>query len=133
MLAALRAGAIYFAMIFAIGFVLGTIRVLAVVPQFGETAAVLIELPVMLALSWAACAWLVRRFAVPRRTGDRLIMGGLAFLLLMSGEVGVSVFAFGRTVAEHLQTFRTADAQLGLAGQLLFAGFPLIQMVRRRR
>lgn len=130
---ALRAGVVYFVVVFATGFLLGTIRVLAIIPQVGETAAVLLELPVMLAFSWATCVWLVRRFAVPPRTSDRVVMGGLAFLFLMIAEVGVSVFAFGRTFAEHLQTFRTTDAQLGLAGQVLFAGFPLIQMVRRRQ
>lgn len=132
MAAALRAGMIYFAIVFAVGFVLGAIRVLAVIPQFGETAAVLIELPVMLALSWVACAWLVRRFAVPRRVPERLAMGGLAFVLLMAAEVGVSVFGFGRTLAEHVQAFQTASAQLGLAAQLVFAALPVVQMTPRR-
>lgn len=130
--AALRAGAIYFAIAFAAGFALGAIRVLVVVPQVGETAAVLIELPVILVLSWFACAWLVGRFAVPARSVDRLVMGVVAFLLLMAGEVGVSVFAFGRTLAEHAQTYQAAGAQLGLAGQIVFAALPLVQMAGRR-
>lgn len=127
MAASLRAGAAYFALVFAIGFALGTIRVLVVIPRFGDTNAVLIELPVMLVLSWMACAWLVHRFAVPPRTAERLAMGALAFALLMVGELAVSVFGFGQTVTEHLATYRTLGAQLGLAAQVGFALFPLIQ------
>lgn len=127
MAASLRAGVAYFALVFAIGFVLGAIRVAVVIPRFGDTNAVLIELPIMLALSWMACAWLVRRFAVPPRTAERLTMGALAFALLMLGELSVSVFGFGRTVAEHFATYQSAGAQLGLAGQLAFALFPWLQ------
>lgn len=127
MAAALCAGACYFAIVFAIGFVLGAIRVLLVIPRFGDTNAVLLELPVMLALSWIACAWLARHFAVPPGVGERLLMGGFAFALLMSGELGVSVLGFGRTVAQHFAGYRTAGVQLGLAAQVGFALFPLAQ------
>jgi hypothetical protein len=132
MAASLRAGVAYFGLVFAIGFVLGTIRVLVVIPRFGDTNAVLIELPIMLALSWMACAWAVRRFAVPPRTVERLVMGAAAFALLMLGEVAVSVFGFGRTVAEHLATYQTPGAQLGLAAQLAFALFPWVQRLLAR-
>ena len=101
MSAALRAGVAYFTIVFAAGFVLGTIRVLVVMPRLGEMNAVAIEIPIMLALSWAACAWLVRRFAVPRALVNRIAMGGLAFELLMLGEFGVSVPAFGRTSVDR--------------------------------
>lgn len=127
MAAALRAGLFYFMLVFAIGFALGAIRVMLVIPRLGETNAVLIELPVMLALSWVACAWLVRRFALPPRAAARLAMGVFAFALLMFAELAVSVFGFGRTVAEHLASYRATGAQLGLAAQLLFALLPLIQ------
>lgn len=132
MVAALKAGCAYFLVVFAIGFVLGTIRVLLVIPQLGDTSAVLLELPVMLALSWIACGWLVRRFAVPPEAGARLAMGALAFALLMVGELLVSEFGFGRTPVEHLESYRTAGAQLGLVGQLVFALFPYLQSRRGR-
>lgn len=127
MAASLRAGLFYFMLVFAIGFAFGVIRVMVVIPRFGDTNAVLIELPVMLALSWMACAWLVRRFAVPPRTAERLAMGAFAFALLMLGELAVSVYGFGRTAAEHLAAYQTTLAQLGLATQLVFALFPWVQ------
>jgi hypothetical protein len=45
----LKAGAVYFAVMFAVGFVQGTIRTLWVVPRFGARTAELMEMPVMLA------------------------------------------------------------------------------------
>lgn len=133
MATSLRAGLFYFLLVFAIGFALGTIRVTLVIPRLGDTNAVLIELPVMLALSWIACAWLVRRCAVPPRVAERLAMGGFAFALLMVGDLAVSVLGLGRTVAQHLAAYQTTGARLGLAAQLVFALFPLIQRVVARR
>lgn len=130
---AFRAGVIYVAIVFAIGFVLGTIRVLFLVPRLGETRAVWIELPLMLALSWTACSVLVRRFAVPPTGAARLTMGAVAFALLMLGELGVSMFAFGRTVAEHIAVYATPQAQLGLVAQIAFALFPLVQAALSRK
>lgn len=132
MTAALGAGAAYFALVFAAGFALGTIRVLAVGPGPGNVAAVLVELPVMLAIAWLACGRIARRFAVPERPAPRAAMGGLAFALLMLAELGVSILAFGRTPAEHLATYRNAASQLGLAAQLAFALFPLVQAATAR-
>ena len=131
MTSAIKAGIAYFALVFAIGFALGAIRVLFVAPQLGAAGAVAIELPVMLALSFVACRRLVRRFAVPPAVNARLLMGAIAFALLMAGELGVSVFAFGRSAAQHFATCGALEAQLGLAAQLLFAAFPVLQALSR--
>jgi hypothetical protein len=131
--AALKAGAAYFALVFAAGFALGTVRVLALVPRLGEFNAVLIEVPVMIAISWFACAFLIRRMAVPATVPARLLMGALAFALLMAAETAVSVLAFGRTVSEHFATYQTARAQVGLAAQAVFALLPLVQGWTSRR
>ncbi len=45
MAASIKAGAAYFAIVFAAAFVLGTIRVSLVAPSVGPTIAVLIETP----------------------------------------------------------------------------------------
>ena len=57
----LRAAAAYWAAVFALGFALGTIRVLWVIPLVGLMPATLIELPLILTGSWLAAGWLVRR------------------------------------------------------------------------
>jgi hypothetical protein len=127
MRSALVAGTLYFAVVFTLGFVLGTARVVLVVPRLGEVGAVALELPIMVAASWFICGWLVARRAVAPETKARLLMGGVAFALLMAAELGVSVFAFGRELAEHIAAYRAPSAQLGLAAQILFAAFPLIR------
>jgi hypothetical protein len=63
---ATKAGAFYALIVFLIGFIFGTLRVLLLAPRFGETAAVILETPVMLAASWFVCRWCVGRVDVPR-------------------------------------------------------------------
>lgn len=124
------AGLRYFAAVFALGFVLGTVRTLFVAdaPGAGRLTGVLIELPVMLAASWFVCGWIVRRHALAPRAVPRLQMGALAFALLMAAEMAVGVALFGRTPIEHLALYRDASYALGLAAQVAFALMPLVQM-----
>lgn len=118
------AGLAYFALVFAVGFGLGTARVLLLAPRLGETGAVVLELPVMLAVSWFAAGWIARRFAVPPDPAARLAMGGVAFLCLMAAEAGVATFGFGRSVAEHLAGYAEPARAAGLAAQVAFALMP---------
>ncbi len=121
------AGSLYFGAVFAAGFVLGAVRVLVLLPRLGETAAVALELPVMLLLSWFVCRRVVDRFGIPPAFSHRLVMGGTAFGLLMLAEMGLSVLAFGRSMPEHLMHYATLAGLLGLAGQIAFAAFPALQ------
>lgn len=127
-----RAGMAYFGIVFAVGFLLGTLRVLVLVPRLGETVAVITELPLMLIVSWLACRWLVARLDVAPVLAARAVMGAVAFALLMLGELAVAVLGFGRSLAEHLAHYREASASLGLAGQVGFALFPSLQLLLRR-
>jgi hypothetical protein len=124
---ALAAGAAYFALIFTLGFVLGTVRVLVLAPRLGELTVVLLELPVMLAASWIACDRLIARFGVPTGTGHRFAMGAAAFGLLIAAEWLLGHLAFGRSLTEQLARYRSWPAAAGLAGQLAFATFPMLR------
>lgn len=121
------AGLAYFGVVFAAGFALGTLRVLVLAPKLGGSAAVLVELPIILAVSWVACRWLITHFDVPKKLTARLIMGGLAFTVLLIAEMSISVLGFGRTLSTHLEQYRQLSTLIGLAGQILFALFPIIQ------
>jgi len=55
----IEAGALYAIIVFVIGFILGTMRLLLLVPRLGATTAVIFESPVMLAASWFVCRWCV--------------------------------------------------------------------------
>ena len=57
----LKAGSLYFALVFAAGFVLGTIRTLWVVPRVGTRKAELMETPIMLAVTIVVARWIVMR------------------------------------------------------------------------
>jgi hypothetical protein len=127
MWSAVKAGAAYFALVFFAGFVLGTIRVLVLAPQVGGLAAVTIEAPVFLTASWIACGCVLARFAVPAQAGPRVVMGGVAFFLLMAAELALAA-ALGRPAREYLASFATAEGALGLAGQVLFALFPVLRV-----
>ncbi|HUG62023.1 MAG TPA: hypothetical protein VMP03_09260, partial [Methylomirabilota bacterium] len=56
-----------------------------------------------------------------------------AFVLLMMAEAALSMALGGRTLSEHIALYAETPHALGLAGQALFAGFPVIQTLLRRR
>jgi hypothetical protein len=59
----LKAGVLYFALVFGAGFVLGTIRTLWIVPRLGTRMSELMETPIMLVITILAARWTVRRLA----------------------------------------------------------------------
>lgn len=121
----------YFIIVFAVGFVLGTIRTLWLAPILGATWAVVCELPVMLAVSIIAARHVVRRF--PIRTGrEALLVGVLAFALLMAAEAVLGVFAFGERLSEWATGLLRVPGILGLIGQIVSALIPALLVVRSR-
>lgn len=116
---------VYGATVFAAAFALGALRVMLVVPRLGELAAVTLEVPVVLGLSWLVAGRVLRRWPLPR-PGQRLAMGGLAFALLMLGETILGVTLFGRTPAGILAAMATLPGLVGLAGQIGFGLIPAL-------
>ena len=123
---ALAAGSLYFLLIFLAGMVFGTVRVLVVEPRLGAVGSVLLELPVMLTVSWLVCGWLIRYLAVPAAVASRLLMGATAFLLLMASELGLDLLAMGGTVTDHFASYRGGAPLIGPLGQIAFAAFPIL-------
>jgi hypothetical protein len=124
------AGVAYFALVFTLGFVLGTVRTLFVqdAPSAGRLLGVLIELPIMCGASWFLCRYVIRRFEVAPTVAARAVMGGLAFGLLMLAELLVGALLFGRSPVEHFALYKDQSYALGLAVQIAFALMPLVQM-----
>jgi len=124
----------YFAGVFALGFVLGVVRTLLLVPWLGELAAVALELPVVLAASWWWCGWLLRRDAGSGLRGSAaraLTMGALALGLLLLAELALSIGLAGRSAAEHFALYAQPAHQLGLAAQGLFGLTPWLWLRRQ--
>lgn len=130
----LRAGAVYFALVFALGFLLGTVRTLFVqdAPGAGRLLGVMIELPIMLIASWFLCRHVVARFRVAPAVRPRAVMGAFAFALLLLAELLLGALLLGRTPAEQIALYREASYALGLAAQIGFAVMPILQLRPKR-
>ena len=87
----LTSSAVYFAIVFGAGFVLGTVRVMWLVPTVGVRVAELTELPLMLAVVFFAARSVNRRFLAERDQPSRLIVGVTALVLLLMAELILGV------------------------------------------
>jgi hypothetical protein len=79
----------------------------------------------MLAASSVVCRWCVDRFDVRRTVPVRTLMGLVAFLVLVSAEVGLGA-ALGRSLVDQLASYGSHSGAIGLAAQVIFAMFPVI-------
>ena len=127
----LKAAACYFALVFGMGFVLGTIRVLWIVPRFGTRAAELIEAPVMLAATILAARWTVRRFALQSMPLTRLGQGLLALGLLLVAEFTVVLWLRGMTISEYVSGRDPVAGTVYVLMLVIFAVMPWL--ITRRR
>lgn len=113
--------------VFALAFCLGAMRVTWIAPKLGAVRAVLVEVPLVLAISWITAGAALRRWPL-RTRGDRAVMGAMAFVVLMALELALGGFGFGRSLTEMLREMGTPAGLIGLAGQI---GFGLIPLVRQ--
>jgi hypothetical protein len=86
---ALKAGAVYFLLLFAVGWVLGPIRELWAVPRFGRLTALLFEAVIMLIAMIISARWVMRRFEVHQTLGSTILMGVVALGILVPAEIAV--------------------------------------------
>jgi hypothetical protein len=124
---ALRAGLLYTIALFAIGFALALIRIPLLVPRIGETAAILLELPIMLLAAWRISRTIVRRQALPHN--GRVLMGAVYLPTLLLFELLLGL-ALGGTAATILKGWFHLPGLLGLAAQALAAFFPRFHLAR---
>jgi hypothetical protein len=106
----LKAGVLYFSIVFGAGFVLGPIRILWVVPRFGTRMAELMETPIMFVVIIIAARWIVRRLALPPTASSRLGMGSIALGLMLVAEFTLVLWFRGLSISEYLASRVPADA-----------------------
>ena len=128
-----KAGFVYFAMVFGVGFVLGAIRVPLLVPRLGERVAELLEMPLMLVVVVLAARFIVRRFALPPTLQARLISGAVALALLLGAEFLLAVTLQGRSVGQYLASRDPVSGSVYLVLLVLFAVMPLLLARQRSR
>ena len=122
----LKAGVLYFALVFGAGFVLGPIRILWLVPRFGTRTAELMETPLMLAVVIVAARWVVRRVAAPSTSSKRLGVGILALGLLLVAEFTLVLWLRGMTFREYLASRDPISGAVYIVMLGLFAIMPLL-------
>lgn len=121
-----KAGALYFALVFGAGFVLGTIRTVWVVPRVGERKAELMEMPIMLVVTIVAARWIVLRLPVPAVSSARLGMGCIALILLLFAEFGFMLWLRRLTVREYLANRDPVSGTVYYLMLVVFAAMPLV-------
>ncbi|MGK2941523.1 MAG: hypothetical protein ACSLFJ_07605 [Immundisolibacter sp.] len=123
MIQILKAAALYFGIVFAVGFALGTIRVLWVAPHFGVRAAELIEAPFMLIATFLAARWTTRRLVPPNTVWTRLQVGVIALAILLAVEFTLVLWVRGLSFPEYLES---RDPVSGAVYLLLLAVFAVM-------
>ncbi|MGE0735790.1 MAG: hypothetical protein AB7G15_14965 [Alphaproteobacteria bacterium] len=121
----LRAGALYFLAMFAVGFALGPVRVFLLEPRLGELGAVLCEAPALLAASWIMAGQIARRLRLPGTCRARATMGLSALLLLQAAELLFAYLLRGASAGTTLDRYTTPAGWVGGALALAFAAAPL--------
>jgi hypothetical protein len=121
----LKAGVLYFVVVFGAGFVLGTIRTLWVVPHVGTRIAELMEAPLMLVVTVLAARWIVRQFAIPPVVSDRLRVGAIGLALLLAAEFGLVLWLRGLSVREYLATRDPVSGTVYYLMLVVFAVMPI--------
>jgi hypothetical protein len=123
-MAAVFAGIFYFAIVFTFAFAMGVIRTFIVAPRLGTTAAVCLEVPILLLASWGVASRLLRQR--PFSFSQRVAMGAMAFALTMVSEAVLAALLRGQSVTQWALEVATPLGLVGLAGQLGFAAMPIL-------
>jgi hypothetical protein len=121
----LKAAIYYFVTVFAVGVVLGPLRELVVKPRVGGLAAVLVEVPVMIA-AMVFFAPRAARWAGLRGGWDvHVAMGMSALVLVLAAEALAAQTLRGWSLSQLVAHFTTPEGIVGLALYVVFAVVPL--------
>jgi hypothetical protein len=141
-----KAGAIYFAFVFGAGFMLGTIRVLWLVPAVGTRTAELLEMPVMFTVIILSARWVVRHFGEamglgticaqrPSGRSDKwfltpwLGIGGIALALILTLDFTAVLWFRGLSFSQYIEAF---DPVAGTAYFVMLGVFAVMPFVVAR-
>ena len=132
-MSSIRAGILYFICVFGVGFVLGTIRVLLIVPLIGEVKAELAETPLMLLATVLVARWVVTKLPEPHTALKGLGVGFVALGFLLVAELGVVFLVRGQTISEHISSRDPVSGSVYLVSLMLFAAMPTVFISFRSR
>ena len=123
-----KAGAVYFLLLYVIGFLLGATRELLLAPRLGVAVASAIEALPMLAAIIHFAPLIARRFGIPPKSGGRMLMGVCGRALLIGAEIAMTRAMRGLSPEEWLAHFASFE---GAIYALLLACFAAMPWLRR--
>ena len=115
----------YFATIFALGFLLGTVRTLWGAGALGETTFILFEVPILLIASWWSARSLCVRHSI-NSFASAAVMGACAFSFLVLAELLLAASLSGQSASEWFARLWKVPQLFGRVGQITFGAMPLL-------
>ncbi len=132
MLKTIRPALLYFALVLGTGFLLGTVRVLFLVPRIGERWAELAEMPIMAVVIFLAAGYVLRCYPEVRSHGRSLAVGFLALVLSLGAELGLAVALQDRTLADFIASRDKVSGSVYLALLVVFALMLRLRLLGRK-
>jgi hypothetical protein len=117
---------IYFFWVFLVGFILGTIRVLFLVPSIGERFAELIEMPFMIMAIYYSARYIVNRYSVIKGLFDYIYIGIFALLMLLILELTLVLGLRGISLEQYLSSRDPISGGVYLLSLFIYMLMPLI-------
>lgn len=119
--------AAYFGIVFGAGFLLGSVRVIFLVPRFGERVAELAEMPFMFGVIYFAAGYVVSRFRTCVGPRGWAGVGVVALSLLILAELLLAAVLTGRGVGEYIAARDPVSGGVYLGMLLVFAAMPWLR------
>ncbi|WP_345979136.1 hypothetical protein [Sulfurimonas sp. HSL3-2] len=116
---------IYFILVFSVGFILGTFRVLWLLPLLGERYAELLEMPFMLIAIYLFARYINSRIISLSGTAH-LLIGLTALLLLLSVEFTLVLGIRGISFTEYWQSRDTVSGTFYILSLGLYMLMPYL-------
>lgn len=129
--ATFAAGFVYFLILLVTRFAGNILRAYLLAPMIGHVMTAMLEMPVVLVIAWVSSRVLIRVFRMRRSLPHAAAMGVITFALLQGGEALLAML-FGDSPRLVLASYGYAPAWFGLAGALILAFFPAIQVALAR-
>lgn len=118
--------ALYFALVFLVGLVLGPLRVLWLEPVLGPTFAVLCETPFLLGAIWLAARWAPRWTKLDGGWISYLAAGLLALAFQQVADLAVGFGLRGMTLKDQMSFFGTPPGYIYAFDLIVFALAPVL-------
>ena len=125
-----KAGILYFVLVFAAGWVMGPIREFWLIPRIGQRAGLLTEIPLMVLAMIFAAWWTIRRLRVRSSITTRAAMGLVALALLLIAEAAGVRWVRHLSWEAYMARFDLLTGSITALSFLLYAAMPML--VKRR-